>query len=137
MPALPIFQFSIFNFQFSFTLPSHRNAAQQILQVLVAPADSAAEDEGRVVEGVVDAGAEEELRRVRLLVAEDVFAEEAQVRQVVALLAEIEGLAGDAQAIAELVVGADAAGGVEETDAQRQIVEDPARLRGSSASSML
>src|SRR5437764_422704 len=49
------------------------NAADQIFQIVVAPADSAAEREGGLIEDVVDAGAQEKHRRVRFLAAHHVL----------------------------------------------------------------
>src|ERR1700682_2462983 len=46
---------------------SDRNASQEILQIVIAPADAAAEREGGVVEDVVDSAADEKQRGVRFL----------------------------------------------------------------------
>src|SRR5881628_1632924 len=80
-----------------------RNAAEQVLQIIIAPADSAAERERRVVENIVDTAGEEQHWRVRFLVPEDVLAVQAQVRIVIAMFAEIENLAGDVDAIVDVV----------------------------------
>src|SRR5713101_6501984 len=79
----------------STSLPD-RNAPDQVLQILVAPANAAAERERGVVQDVVHAGGDEDHRRARFLAAHDVLAEKTEVRVVVALLAEVEGFAGHA-----------------------------------------
>src|SRR5581483_2789184 len=105
-----------------------RHAAQQILQIIVAPPDPAADRKRRVVEDVVDTGGEEQHRRVRFLLAEDVFAIEAHVRIAVTALAEIEGLAGEPKAIGQPVIDARASRRVEQTDADGEGLQVPSRL---------
>src|ERR1043166_6612548 len=43
----------------------NRHASQQVLQIIITPADPRAEDDRRVVERVVDAAADEDHRRLR------------------------------------------------------------------------
>src|SRR5207244_3274028 len=109
---------------------SYRHARQQILQIVVAPPDAAADDEGSIVERVVEAGGDEDRRRARRLLAEDVLGIAAEVRFVVALPAEVERLAGHAQAIVVAPVDAGAAGVVEGAEADAEVAESPAGLRG-------
>src|SRR5436190_171213 len=107
-----------------------RQTPQQILQVLIPPTNASADDERGVIERVVHAGGEEDARGEFLFFAQRVFAEEADVRVVVAAFAEVERLAGDGDAVIESIVRADAAGRIEEADAHGDVVERPSRLRG-------
>src|ERR1700682_4813726 len=79
-------------------LPSQRNASDQILEVIIAPADAAAEGKRGLVEDVVRAAGDEQHRRGRLLLTKDVLAVQPQVRVVVAALAEVECFAGETEA---------------------------------------
>src|SRR2546430_10240126 len=108
-----------------------RHTRQQILQIVVAPADAGADRERFVVrvQRVVDARAHEDRRRARRLFAQSVFSEAAHVRMIIALRCEVVRLTGESKAIVELIVDAAAAAVVEQSEADAEVAERPSRLR--------